>query len=159
MSTKDAVGNGDAAKKEAAMQSLSTGAADSAESSARRTARAGARREPCMLNGHGSTKVGLEPGSIGKEPDVRAVRAGSTARDKRGQTLGCRGRDTLAGHGIVVARASSTAVDQTTFVVGGAGNPARVEGRIACRLHCQQRTAMEGGHDPEPILTDLPSHE
>ena len=82
MSTKDAVGNGNAAMKEAAMQSLSTEAADSAESSARRTARAGARREPCTLNGHSSTKVGLEPGSIGREADVEAVRAGSTAGDR-----------------------------------------------------------------------------
>ena len=46
--------------KEAAIKSLSTEAADSAESSARRTARAGARREPCMLSGHSSTKVCLE---------------------------------------------------------------------------------------------------
>ena len=90
MSTKDAIGNGNAAMKEAAMKSLSKEAADSAESSARRTARASARREPCMLNGHSRTKVRLEPGSIGKEPDVDAVRAGSTARVKRGQTLGCR---------------------------------------------------------------------
>ena len=35
-----------------------------------------ARRKPCMLNGHSSTKVGLEPGSIGKETDDQAVRAG-----------------------------------------------------------------------------------
>ena len=62
MSTKDAVGNGNAAMKEAAMKTQSAEAADSAESSARRTARAGARREPCMLNGHSRTKVGLEPG-------------------------------------------------------------------------------------------------
>ena len=110
------------------MESLSTGAADSAESSARRTARAGARREPCTLNGHSSTKVGLEPESIGKETVVEAVRAGGTA------------------------------MDQTTFVVR-AGSPSRVEGRIACRLHCQQRTATEGCHDPEPILTDLLSRE
>ena len=59
MSTKDVVGNGNAAMKEAAMQSLSTEAADSAESSARRAARAGARCEPCKLNGHSSAKVGL----------------------------------------------------------------------------------------------------
>ena len=65
MSTKDVVGNGNAAVKEAAMQSPSTEAADSAESSARRTARAGARREPCMLDGHSSAKVGLEPGDTG----------------------------------------------------------------------------------------------
>ena len=45
-----------------AMKSLSTEAADSAGSSARRTARAGARRENCILNGHSSTKVGLGPG-------------------------------------------------------------------------------------------------
>ena len=90
-------GSGNAAMMEAAMQSLSTEAADSAESSARRTARAGARREPCMLNGHSSAKVGLEPGGIGKETDVRAVRAGSTARDKRGQTLGCRSRRRVPG--------------------------------------------------------------
>ena len=76
MSTKDAVGNGNAAMKEAAMKSLSTEAADNAESSARRAARAGARREPCMLIGHSSTRVGLEPGSIGKETDYQAVRAG-----------------------------------------------------------------------------------
>ena len=60
MSTKDAVVNGNAAMKEVGMKSLSKEAADSAESSARRTARAGARREPCMLNGHSSTKVGLD---------------------------------------------------------------------------------------------------
>ena len=66
---------------------------------------------------------------IGKEPDVRAVRAGSTARDPRMQ-----GQETRAWHGIVVARAGSTAMDQTTFVMG-AGSPARVEGRIAYRLH------------------------
>ena len=76
MPTKDGVGNSNAARKEAAMKSLSTGAADRAESSARRTPRAGARRDPFILNGHSSTKVGLEPGSIGKELDVRAVRAG-----------------------------------------------------------------------------------
>ena len=47
-STKDAVGNGNAAMKEAATQSLGAEAAVSAElrSSARRTERAGARREP-----------------------------------------------------------------------------------------------------------------
>ena len=95
MATKDAVGNGNAAMKEAAMKSLSTEAADSAESSARRTSRAGARREPCMLNGHSSTKVGLERGSIGKETHEQAGRVGSTARDKRGRTLGCRGRRRL----------------------------------------------------------------
>ena len=76
MSMKDAVGNGNAAMKEAAMQSLSTEA---------------------MQNGHSSTKVGLEPGNIGKETDEQAARAGSTARVKRGQTLGCRGRRRLQG--------------------------------------------------------------
>ena len=40
------------------------------------------------------------------------------------------GQETLAGHGIVVARAGSTAMDQTTFVVT-AGSPARVEGQPA----------------------------
>ena len=113
MSTKDAVGNGNAAMMEAAMKSLSTGAADSAESTARRTARAGARRGPCVLIGHRRTEVGLEPGSIGKVPDVQAVRAGSTAVLKAGITY-----------------------------------------RLCHRAH------GDGGcHDPEPILTDLLSHE
>ena len=83
MSTKDAVGNGNAAMKEAAMQSPGAEAAVSAElrSSARRTERAGARREPCMLNDRSSAKMGLEPEGIGTEPNVRAARAGSTARE------------------------------------------------------------------------------
>ena len=61
------------------------------------------------------------------------------------------GQETRARHGIVVARVGSTAMDQTTFVVG-AGSAARVEGWITNRLHCQQRTATEGCHDPEPVL-------
>ena len=81
------------------MQSLSAEAADSAESSARHTARAGARREPCMLNGHSSAKAGLEPRGIGKEPDVRAVRAGSTARLKAGSPVACA---TAATEGVTV---------------------------------------------------------
>ena len=67
-----------------------------------------ARREPCMLNGHSSAKVGLEPGDIGKEPDVRAVRAGSTAREWTDPRM--QGKETLAGSGIVTVRAGSTAV-------------------------------------------------
>ena len=140
MSTKDAVGNGNAAMKEAAMQSRSTEAADSAESSARRTARAGARREPCMLNGHSSAKVGLEPGDIGTEPDVRAVRAGSTAREWTDPRM--QEQETLAGSGIVTVRADSTAGLK-------AGSP------IACATG---HAATEGCYDPEPILTDLLSH-
>ena len=66
------------------------------------------------------------------------------------------GQETLAGHGIVVARAGSTAMEQTTFVMG-AGSPARVEGWITSRLHCQQCTATEGGHDPEPTLSNIES--
>ena len=58
------------------MQSLSAEAADSAESSARRTARAGARRELCMLYGHNSTKVGLD------NPMCKRCAAGSTARER-----------------------------------------------------------------------------
>ena len=109
MSTKDAVGNGNAAMKEAEMQSLSTETNDSAESSARRTARASARREPCMLTGHSSAKVGLELGSIGKEPDVRAVRAGSTARDREWTDPKMQVQETFAGSGIVPVPAGSTA--------------------------------------------------
>ena len=86
MATKDAVGNGSAAMKEAAMKPV-----DSAESNARRTARAGARREPCMLNGHNSIKVGLEHGSVGKETDEQAVRAGSN-RQSQGVARPCRRR-------------------------------------------------------------------
>ena len=140
MSMKDAVGNGNAAMKEAAMRSLAAEAADSAllRSSARRTERAGTRREPCMLNDRSSDKVGLEPEGIGTDPDVRAVRAGSTAREWTEPRM--QGQETLAGHGIVVARAGSTAMSQTTFVVR-AGSPARVEGWITYPLHCQQRTA------------------
>ena len=79
------------------MKLLSTEAADIAKSSARHTARAGASREFCMLNVHSSTEVGLEPGTIGKEPDVRAVRAGGTARDREWTDVGCRGRRRLLG--------------------------------------------------------------
>ena len=100
MSTKDPVGNGSAAMMVAEC---------SAESSARRTARASARREPCTLNGHSSTEVGLEPGTTGKETDEQAVRAGSTARDKRGQTLGCRSRRRLLGMASSWRAAGSTA--------------------------------------------------
>ena len=110
------------------MRSLGAEAAVSAElrSSARRTERSGTRREPCMLNDRSSAGVGLEPEGIGADPDARAVRAGSTAREWTDPQM--RGQETLAGHGIVVARASSTAMDQTTFVVGApelkAGSPA-----------------------------------
>ena len=89
------------------------------------------------LNGHSSAKVGLEPGSIGKEPDVDAVRAGGTARDR--ERTDARVQETLAGHGIVVARAVST---------GGLKAGSRVA-----------HAATEGCHDPEPMLTDLLSHE
>ena len=84
MSTKDAVGNGNAAMKEAAMRSLGAEAVVSAElrSSARRTERAGTRREPCMLNDRSSAKVGLEAEGTRTDPNVRAVRAGSTARER-----------------------------------------------------------------------------
>ena len=140
MSTKDAVENGNAAMKEAAIQSLSTETADSAESSARRTARAGAKREPCMLNGHSSAKVSLEPGGIGTEPDVRAVRAGGTAREWTDPRM--QGQETIAGSGIVTVRAGGTAGLK-------AGSPATCATRHA---------AMEGCYDPEPILTDLRSH-
>ena len=121
------------------MRSLGAEAAVSAElrSSARRTERAGTRREPCMQNDR-SANVGLEPEGIGTDPDVRAVRAGSTAREWTDP------RVTLAGHGIVVARAGSTTMDQTTFFFVGALCPVRIEGWITYRLHCQQRTATEG---------------
>ena len=127
MSTKDVVGNGNAAV---------------AESSARRMARAGARREPCMLKGHSSTKVGLEPGRIGKEPDVRAVRGGGTTRDREWTDPRMQGQKTLAGSGIVTVRAGGNAGLK-------AGSP------IACAIGL---AAAEGCHDPEPILTDLLSH-
>ena len=90
MSMKNAVVKGNAAVREAAMRSLSEGAADSVElrSSARSTECAGTRREPCMLNDRSSAKVGLEPEGIGTDPDVRAVRAGSTARVDRPSDAG-----------------------------------------------------------------------
>ena len=141
MSTKGAVGNGNAAMREAAMQSLSTEAADSAESSARRTARAGGRREPCMLNGHSSAKVGLEPGDIGTEPGVRVVRAGSTAREWTDPPM--QGHQTFAGSGIVTVRAGST-------------SGLKAGSLVACATG---HVATEGCYDPEPILTDLLSHE
>ena len=135
------------------MRSLGAEAADSVElrSSVRHTERAGTRREPCMLNDRISAKVGFEPEGIGTDPDVRAVRAGSTAGEWTDPRM--QGQETLAGHGIVVARAGSTPMDQTMSVMG-ACSPARVEGWITCRLHCQQRTATEGCHDPERILSN-----
>ena len=126
--------------KEAAMKPLSTEAADTTESSSRRTARAGARRESCMLNGHSSAKVGLEPGGIGTEPDVRAVRAGSTAREWTDPRM--QGQETLAGSGIVTVRSGSTA-----WVKAGSA--------IACATG---HAATEGCYDPELVLTDLLSH-
>ena len=77
--------------------------------------------------GHSSTKVGLEPGSIGKEPDADAVLWVEPPETER------QGQEALVGHGIVVARAGSTAMDQTTFVVG-AGSPPELKARspIAC---------------------------
>ena len=51
--------------------------------------------------------------------------------------------ETLAGNGIVMVRAGSTA---------------RVEGWITYRLRDKARAATEGCHDPEPILTDFLSH-
>ena len=102
-------------------------------------------------NDRSSAKVGLEPEGVGTDPDVRAVRAGSKAREWTDPRM--QGQETIAGHDIVVARAGSTAMEQTTFVVG-AGSPARVEGRIAYRLHCQQRTATEWCHDPELVLSN-----
>ena len=142
MSTKDAVGNGNAAMKEEAMKSLSTASADSAESSARRRARAGARREPCMLNGHSSTKGSLELGSVGKEPDVPAVRVGSTARDRvdRPSDAGAGGACwQWLRHGACGSTAGLKA-----------GSP------IACATG---HAATEGCHDPEHLLTDLLSHD
>ena len=43
------------------------------------------------------------------------------------------GQETLAGHDIVVASAGSTAMDQTTFVVGAGSSPELKAGsHIAC---------------------------
>ena len=95
MPTKDAVGNGNAAM-------LGAEAAASAElrSSARRTERAGARREPCLTErDRSSAKVGLEPEGIGTEPEHRAVRAGSTSREWTDPRM--QEQETLAGSGIV----------------------------------------------------------
>ena len=96
-----------------------------------------------MLNGHSSVKVGLEPGSIGKEPDVRAVRAGSTARVRERTDPWMQEQETLAGSGIVTVRVGGTRGLK-------AGSP------MACATG---HAATEGCHDPEPILTDLLSHE
>ena len=122
MSMKDAVGNGNAAMKEAAVAGCGSGDSAELRSSARRTERPGTRREPCMLNDRSSAKVGLEPEGIGTDPDVRAV----LAEHRHGSGNVC----------------------------GGGGSPARVEGWITYRLHCQQRTATEGCHDLEPILSN-----
>ena len=93
-----------------------------------------------MLNDRSSDKVGLEPEGIGTEAAVRAVRAGSTARewtDPRMQV-----QETLAGSGIVAVRAGSSAGLK-------AGSP------VACATW---HAATEGCYDPEPVLTDLLSH-
>ena len=105
MSTKDVFENGNAAMKEAALKSLSTEAADSAESTARRTARAGARRELCVLNGQSSTKVGLDCSLDASERNPMCERCARVAppETESGQTLGCRGRRRL------LWRAGSTA--------------------------------------------------
>ena len=132
------------------MKVLSTVAADSAECSARRTARAGARREPCMLNGHSSAKVGLEPGSIGKEPDVRAVRAGGTARDKRGQTLGCRGRRRMLGMASSWrVRAAPPWIRQRLWCERAAQPELKAGSPIA---FATGHAGTKWCHDPEPIL-------
>ena len=132
MSTKDPIGNGNAAMKEAAMQSLGAAVAVGAElrSSTRRTERVKhvtvsrycqfckkilkrkihTRREPFKLNDRSSAKVGLGAWSLkvsGQNPMSRAVRAGSTAREWTDPRM--QGQETLAGSGIVKVRASSTA--------------------------------------------------
>ena len=66
----------DSDAQDAAMLLLVTEVADSTalRSSARRTERAGARREPCMLNDSSSAKVGLEPeGDIETQNDTRSL--------------------------------------------------------------------------------------
>ena len=116
--------------KDAATWLLVAEVADSTvlQNSARRTGRAGARREPYMLNVRSSAKVGLEPED------------GTTV--KRGRQPRTQGQETLAGSGIVTVRAGSTAV---------------VEGWITYRL-CHKACGDGGVFDPEPILTDLLSH-
>ena len=42
-----------------------------------------------LLNDRSGAKVGLEPEGISTEPDVRAVRAGSTAGLKAGSPIAC----------------------------------------------------------------------
>ena len=82
--------------KDAATWLLVAEVADSTvlQTSARRTGRAGARREPYMLNVRSSAKVGLEPEDGSQE-----------RTEPRTQ-----GQETLAGSGIVTVRAGSTAV-------------------------------------------------
>ena len=95
MSMKDAVRNGNAAMKEAAMKSLSTEAADSAESSARRTARAGARREVNFLYAEWPQQY---QGGLGaweaseRNPMCEWCTRVAPPVTESGQTLGCRGR-------------------------------------------------------------------
>ena len=84
--------------------------------------------------------MGLEPEVIGTEPDVRAVRAGGTAREWTDPRM--QGQEMLAGSGIVTVRAGSTAGLK-------AGSP------VACATW---HAATEGCYDPEPTLTDLLSH-
>ena len=74
--------------KDAATWLLVTGVADSTalRSSARRTERAGARREPCMPNDSSSAKVGLELEGMRERTDPRMQE-----------------QETLAGNGIVMA--------------------------------------------------------
>ena len=109
MKLVDAVRNGTAAMKEAAMQSLAVSA--ELRSSARRSECAGARREPCMLNDRSSAKVGLEPESIGTEPDVRAVRAGST-RPSVAQKSACTARHSMCTHNIFLQPSSNSLLEQ-----------------------------------------------
>ena len=155
MSTKDAVRNGNSAMMEAAVRSLGAEAANGAElrSSARRTERAGNRREPCRLNVRSSAKVGLELVRIGTDPDVRAMRVPPPEwTDPR-----MWGQETLVGHGMWRVRAAPPWIRQRLWWEREAP-PELVEGWITYRLHCQQHTATEGCHDPELLLTDLLSH-
>ena len=81
--------------KDAATWLLVAEVADSTalQASDRRTERAGARRELCMLNVRSSAKMGLEPEDGSQERS-----------DPRTQ-----GQETLAGSSIVTVRARSTA--------------------------------------------------
>ena len=74
------------------------------------------------------------------------------APPKSGQTLGCRGKRRLPGMtSSWRVRAAPPWIRQRLWWERAAPP---VEGKITCRLHFQRRTAAEGCHDPELVLSN-----